>query len=68
MTDFLTDNPRFADLAAQAGFAGLGTVEGYAATLFALLAVPAGVFVAVRLAAVAADEADRRLTLLLAAR
>ncbi|MFJ3927029.1 hypothetical protein [Streptomyces sp. NPDC090022] len=66
MTAFLTDNPRFAELAAQAGFAGLGTVQGYTATLFALLAVPAGTFVAVRLAALAADEAGRRLTLLFA--
>ncbi|MCY0949080.1 ABC transporter permease [Streptomyces sp. H27-S2] len=66
MTDFLADNPRFADLAAQAGFAGLGTVQGYAATLFALLAVPAGAFVAVRLATLAADESGGRLTLLFA--
>jgi len=62
MTDFLADNPRFADLAAQAGFAGLGRVEGYAATLFALLAVPVGVFTAVRIAASAAAETDRLLT------
>ncbi|WP_240943815.1 ABC transporter permease [Micromonospora thermarum] len=62
MTRFLTDNPRFADLAAQAGFAGLGSVRGYVATLFALLAVPVGTFAAVRLAAFAAAEADRRLT------
>jgi ABC-2 type transport system permease protein len=67
MTEFLTSNPQFAALAAQAGLPELGTVEGYAATLFALLAVPTGVFVAIRLATVAADEADRRLTLLLAA-
>ncbi|RAO53856.1 hypothetical protein ONO86_01362 [Micromonospora noduli] len=67
MTEFLTGNPQFATLAAQAGFPALGTVEGYAATLYALLAVPVGVFVAVRLAAVAADENARRLTLLLAA-
>ncbi|MFJ7263639.1 hypothetical protein ACIQV2_26140 [Streptomyces globosus] len=66
MTAFLTDNPNFAELAAQAGFAGLGTVRGYASTLFALLAVPAGTFAAVRLAALAADEAGRRLTLLFA--
>jgi ABC-2 type transport system permease protein len=66
MTEFLADNPQFADLAAQAGFASLGTVTGYVATLFALLAIPAGVFVAVRVAAAAADEADRRLTLLYA--
>ncbi|MEV6596775.1 hypothetical protein AB0M36_07895 [Actinoplanes sp. NPDC051346] len=66
MTDFLTTNPQFAKSAAQAGFA-LGTVEGYVATLFALLAVAVGVFVAVLLAAVAADENARRLTLLFAA-
>ncbi|WP_266305346.1 ABC transporter permease [Micromonospora sp. NBC_00362] len=67
MTEFLAANPEFATMAAQAGFPALGTVEGYAATLYALLAVPVGVFVAVRFAAVAADENARRLTLLLAA-
>jgi ABC-2 type transport system permease protein len=66
MTEFLTDNPRFADLAAEAGFTGLGAVEGYAGTLFVLLAVPVGVFTAVRLAGLAEDEAGRRLTLLYA--
>ena len=64
MTGFLADNPRFADLAAHAGFAGLGRVEGYAATLFELLAIPAGVFTAVRIAATAAAETERLLTLL----
>ncbi|MGI5254359.1 ABC transporter permease [Actinacidiphila glaucinigra] len=66
LTGLLTDNPRFADLAAQAGFAGLGTVQGYVATLFALLAIPAGTFVAVRLATLATDESGGRLTLLFA--
>ena len=66
MTDFLTANPRFAAMAEQAGFA-LGSVEGYASTLFALLAIPVGVFAAGRIAALAADEDSRRLTLLLAA-
>jgi ABC-2 type transport system permease protein len=66
MTGFLADNPRFAELAAQAGFAGLGSVPGYAGTLFALLAVPVGVFTAVRIATFAADETGRRLTLLYA--
>ncbi|NKY38060.1 ABC transporter permease [Cellulomonas septica] len=66
MTDFLAENPQFAQMAAQAGFT-LGTVEGYAATLFALLAVPAGAFAAIRLATLAADEEARRLTPLLAA-
>ncbi|MFI7435518.1 hypothetical protein [Micromonospora haikouensis] len=64
LTGFLTDNPRFADLAAQAGFPGLGTVEGYVATLFALLAIPIGAFAATRLAAFAAAEHAGRLTLL----
>ncbi|MGW4054309.1 ABC transporter permease [Streptomyces sp. NPDC004779] len=66
MTDFLTSNPRFAELAAQAGFGELVTVEGYVATLFALLAVPVGAFAAVRLAELAQEESSRRLTLLLA--
>ncbi len=66
MTGFLTDNPRFADLAAQAGFAAIGSVSGAVATLFALLAIPAGVLVAVRLAALAAAETNRQLTLLYA--
>jgi ABC-2 type transport system permease protein len=66
MTGFLAGNPRFAELAAQAGFATLGSVRGYAATLFALLAIPVGVFTAVRIAAFGVDETDRRLTLLYA--
>lgn len=36
----LPHHQQLATMAAEAGFAGLGTVEGYAATLFALLAVP----------------------------
>jgi ABC-2 type transport system permease protein len=66
MTGFLTDNPTFADLAAQAGFAALNTTQGYTATLFALLAIPVGIFTAVRLAEFAALETNRRLTLLAA--
>ncbi|MEU8614980.1 hypothetical protein AB0C29_44045, partial [Actinoplanes sp. NPDC048791] len=66
LTGFLTDNPAFADLAAQAGFGGLGSVEGYAATLFALLAMPVGGFLTTRITTVAADERDRRFALLLA--
>lgn len=66
MTGFLTDNPTFADLAGQAGFAALNITEGYTATLFALLAIPVGVFTAVRLAEFAALETNRRLTLLAA--
>ena len=67
VTDFLRDNPRFAVLAEQAGMGALGQVAGYAAALFAVLALPLGVFAAVRTASVAAEEAAGRLTLLLAA-
>lgn len=66
LTSFLADNPQFGALARQAGFT-LDAVEGYAATLFALLAVPVGGFVATRLAGLAHAEAARRLDLLLAA-
>lgn len=66
LTRFLTDNPRFADLAAQAGVTSLQTTEGYVATLFALLAIPVGGFVAARIAAASADETGRRLTSLYA--
>lgn len=64
ITEFLTDNARFAELAAAAGFAGLGSVTGFAATLFALLAIPAGLYGAARIAATAADETSRRTVLL----
>lgn len=66
MPAFLRDNPRFAALADAAGFSGLVRVEGYVAALFVLLAVPLGVFVAVRMAALARDEVAGRLWLLLA--
>jgi ABC-2 type transport system permease protein len=66
LTAFLTNNPQFADLAARAGFGQLQTSEGYVATLFALLAVPIGAFVAARIAAASADESSRRLTPLFA--
>jgi hypothetical protein len=42
MTEFLTDNPQFRHDGGPGGLPELGTVEGYAATLFALLAVPGG--------------------------
>jgi ABC-2 type transport system permease protein len=64
MTDFLRDNPAFADMAAQAGFAQLASVEGYVSSLYSLLAVAIGAFTASRVAAAAADEAAGRLTLL----
>jgi ABC-2 type transport system permease protein len=66
VTDFLTDNPALADEAARAGFTGLGDVEGFAATLFALLALPVSGFASVRLSAYGAAETSRHLTLLTA--
>jgi len=64
VTDFLADNPALADEAARAGFTGLGAVEGFTATLFALLALPVGGFTAVRMSAFVAAETGRHLTLL----
>jgi ABC-2 type transport system permease protein len=66
ITRFLTENPRFTEFAATAGFGSLGTVAGYAATMFGLLTIPAGIYAAVRLAAAAADETSRRAVLLTA--
>ncbi|GAB7037728.1 MULTISPECIES: hypothetical protein [Catenuloplanes] len=67
VTEFLAGNTVFSDAAAQAGFAGMHTVEGFTASLFALLALPVGAFTAVRMGAFAAAETDRRLTSLAAA-
>jgi ABC-2 type transport system permease protein len=66
MTEFLRDNPVFARMAAQAGFAQLGSVQGYVSALYALLAIPIGAFAAARIAALAADESAGRLALLYA--
>ncbi|MEV6302008.1 hypothetical protein AB0M02_21520 [Actinoplanes sp. NPDC051861] len=66
ITGFLADNPALAGEAARAGFADIGAVEGYAATLFAILALPVGAFTAVRMADFVAAETDRRLTMLAA--
>lgn len=60
--EFLGDNPRFADLAAAAGFSGLNTPEGFAAAMFALLAIPAGLYAATRIATLATDENTGRWT------
>lgn len=62
--EFFDKNPRFAELAATAGFGGLGTVSGFAAAMFALLAIPAGLYATVHISAVAADERARRWNLL----
>jgi ABC-2 type transport system permease protein len=66
LTDFLDANPRFTDLAAQAGFESLATVQGYIASLIMLLAIPLGLFASLRVAGDAADEAQGRLTLVFA--
>lgn len=63
ITDFLADNARFAELAAGAGFGGLGSVSGYVAAMFSLLGIPAGVYTAARIAAAGADETTRRSVL-----
>jgi ABC-2 type transport system permease protein len=57
-------NPRFAELAAAAPL-GI-SVDVIAATLFSALAVPTGLYAAMRLAAMVADERTGRWTLLLA--
>lgn len=59
MADFVADTPGFTVPAARAGLPRLDTVTGYAATLFALRAVPVGAFVAIRLATVAAVDRVR---------
>jgi ABC-2 type transport system permease protein len=64
LTDFLAGNPRFAELAAAAGFADLVRVEGYAASLLRLLPIPLGLFAALRIARLATDEAAGRWTTL----
>ncbi|MGY1813493.1 ABC transporter permease [Blastococcus sp. SYSU D00820] len=64
MLDFLRDNAQFARLAVQAGFAELGSVQGYASSLFSVLAVPIGAFAAGRIAAGAAEEVAGRQVLL----
>jgi ABC-2 type transport system permease protein len=65
-TQFLADNPKFARLAAQSGFTNLGAVDGYAAAVFGLLALPTSLYVVSQVAANAADESASRLTLLFA--
>lgn len=64
--DFFDENPRFAELAAAAGFSGLDSANGFAAALFSLLAIPTGLYCATRLGAFVADERTRRWTTVLA--
>lgn len=65
LTNFLEANPRFAELAAAAGFADLATVQGYVAALLMLLPVPLGLFATSRMADQVHDEAAGRTSLLL---
>ncbi len=60
--EFFDKNPRFAELAGAAGFAGLESANGFAAALFSLLAIPTGLYAATRLAGMVADEKARRWT------
>jgi ABC-2 type transport system permease protein len=66
IAEFMTGNPRWAELAGAAGFTELGQVEGYVAALFTLLAVPTGMFAAAQIAADTEDETGGRFTLLFA--
>ena len=59
-------NPRIAKLAAPAGMGAHELVNVGAAVLFGVLAVPTGLYAAVRLAAMVADEKAGRLNLLFA--
>ena len=64
--EFFDANPRFAELAAGAGFVGLDSADGFAAALFSLLAIPTGLYAATRLATMVADERAGRWTPLFA--
>lgn len=65
--EFFETNRHFARMAAAAGFADLDSANGFAAALFVLLPIPAGLYGVTRLARLVADERSRRLTLVLAA-
>ena len=65
--EFFEENPRFAELASTAGFAGLDSANGFAAALFGLLTIPTGLYAATRLANFVSDEKARRWTAVLAA-
>lgn len=62
--EFFGTNTRFTDLAATAGFGGLSTATGFAAALLTILAIPAGLYAAGRIADMAAEERARRRTAL----
>ncbi|MFC3961543.1 polyketide antibiotic transporter [Nocardia jiangsuensis] len=62
--EFFDTDSAFTDLAATAGFGGLSTATGFAAALLTILAIPAGLYTAGRVAAMAAEEKARRFTAL----
>jgi ABC-2 type transport system permease protein len=64
--EYFQTNPRIDELAAAAGVSGVGSVNVFAAALFSLLPVPTGLYAAMRLATMAADERAGRWTLLFA--
>lgn len=66
LLELFQKNPRFAEMAAAAGLGGHNLVHVIAAALFSMLAVVTGVYSAVRLAAMVADEKAGRWTLLFA--
>lgn len=63
---YFQTNPRFEELAAAAGVTGLDSVNAFCAPLFSLLPVPTGLYAALRLAKMVADEKAGRWILLLA--
>lgn len=66
MLDLLRSNPQLADLAGQAGFGELTSIEGYVGVLSAIVAVPVGVFSVARVHDLRSMETDRTLVLLAA--
>jgi len=66
LLELFQTNPRFAELAAAAGLGGHNLANVIAAALFSMLAVATGLYSAIRLAAMVADEKAGRSTLLFA--
>lgn len=66
IVELFQTNPRLAKLAAPAGTSGHELLNAGAAALFGALAIPTGLYAAMRLAAMVSDEKAGRLTLLFA--
>lgn len=64
---YVSENPKLAELAAAAGTSGLSSANAFSAPLFSMLALPTGLYAALRLATMVADEKAGRWTPLLAA-